>query len=131
MNAVLAVSDLMTTTTYVLANSFFMLGTLLVVAVNIVGMWMLFMKAGHPGWYCLLPFYSMWLLYEMAFGDGKGWIFILSGIPCVGLIVVIIMLIKLAQAFGKGIGFGIGLVFLQPIFILILAFGDADYYGAY
>ena len=39
------------------------------------------------------------------------------------------MFIKFAKAFGKGIGFGIGLVFLNTIFVLILGLGDAEYIG--
>jgi hypothetical protein len=37
----------------------------------------------------------------------------------------LIINIKLAQAFGKGILFGLGLMFLPIIFIPILAFGNA------
>jgi hypothetical protein len=37
--------------------------------------------------------------------------------------------LDLARAFGKGSGFGIGLVFLPMIFYPILAFGDAKYQG--
>lgn len=39
------------------------------------------------------------------------------------------LLFKLAKAFGKGTGFGFGLLFLNTIFILILGFGDAEYIG--
>jgi hypothetical protein len=35
-----------------------------------------------------------------------------------------------AQAFGKGTGFGLGLAFLGPIFYCILGFGDDQYQGA-
>ena len=34
-----------------------------------------------------------------------------------------------AKVFGKGAGFAIGLIFLNPIFLLILAFGSAQYQG--
>ena len=37
--------------------------------------------------------------------------------------------VKLAKSFGKGTGFGIGLILLAPIFYLILAFGSARYVG--
>ena len=47
------------------------------------------------------------------------------------LVVISIMYsIKLARAFGRGTGFAIGLIFLPPIFMLILGFGDDRYYGA-
>ena len=35
--------------------------------------------------------------------------------------------IKLAPAFGKDIGFAIGLILLSPIFYCILGFGKAEY----
>ena len=47
------------------------------------------------------------------------------------LVVINIMYcIKLSRAFGHGIGFAIGLILLQPIFLLILGFGSDPYYGA-
>ena len=42
----------------------------------------------------------------------------------VNFIVSIIVHIDVAKSFGKGTGFGIGLVFLGFIFYPILAFGD-------
>ena len=47
----------------------------------------------------------------------------------VSLIISIIGEYKLAKAFGKGFGFFLGLLFLNPIFKLILGFGDAQYQG--
>jgi len=35
---------------------------------------------------------------------------------------------KLAAAFGRGGGFATGLVFLHPLFIMILGFGKSTYY---
>lgn len=45
------------------------------------------------------------------------------------IVISIVLCVKLAQAYGKGVGFAIGLVFLNIIFILILAFGNAQYRG--
>ena len=36
---------------------------------------------------------------------------------------------KLAKAFGHGAGFTVGLIFLNVIFLLILAFGSSRYLG--
>lgn len=36
---------------------------------------------------------------------------------------------KLSKAFGHGIGFTLGLIFLSPIFMLILGFGNSQYIG--
>lgn len=45
------------------------------------------------------------------------------------LVIEILLCVKLAQAYGKGGGFAVGLIFLNIIFILILAFGSAQYRG--
>ncbi len=45
------------------------------------------------------------------------------------LIIGLVSEYKLAKAFGKGFGFFLGLLFLNPIFKLILGFGDARYLG--
>ena len=59
-----------------------------------------------------------------------GWWVILMFIPFVNFIIAIILCIDLAKSFGKGAGFGIGIVLLGFIFLPILAFGDAQYQGA-
>lgn len=101
---------------------------LLVSAVSIVAMWKIFTKAGRAGWKCLIPIYNGWCMFDIVFG--KGWMFFLMLIPLVNFVIMILYLYKLAQVFGKGIGFAVGLFFLSPIFMLILAFGDAEYVGA-
>jgi len=58
------------------------------------------------------------------------WWIILMLIPFVNIIVGIVLCIDMAKSFGKGIGFGIGLVFLGIIFLRILGFGSAQYQGA-
>ena len=55
---------------------------------------------------------------------------IVSLIRIILAIISILYCIKLSRAFGHGIGFAIGLIFLQPIFMLILGFGNDPYYGA-
>ena len=39
------------------------------------------------------------------------------------------MNLKLAAAFGKGVGYCLGLIFLPVIFLPMLAFGQATYIG--
>jgi hypothetical protein len=46
------------------------------------------------------------------------------------LVMSFMQCLRLAKCFGKGTGFGIGLVFLAPIFKLILGFGGSKYIGA-
>lgn len=98
-----------------------------VAVLTLVAMWKIFVKAGKPGWACIIPFYNMYCLYEIAWGTG--WLFLLTFIPCVNVVVGIIMLFKLAKAFGQGVGFGFGLLFLNTIFVLILGFGKYEYIG--
>ena len=106
------------------------LGTLIwlaVVIVIIAGLWKVFVKAGKPGWACIVPIYNLIVLLEIA---GRPiWWFVLMFIPIANLVVAIIVSIDVAKAFGKGTGFGIGLAFLGFIFYPILGFGDATYKG--
>ena len=101
--------------------------SLAISVLTLVAMWKLFVKAGRAGWKCMIPFYNTYCLYDIAWGNG--WLFLLMFVPCVNVVVGIMMLFKLAKAFGQGTGFGFGLLFLNTIFILILGFGSAEYVG--
>ena len=75
----------------------------------------------------LIPIYNLIVLVKIA---GKPiWWFILFFIPIANIVVAILVPIALAEKFGKGVGFGIGLILLGFIFYPILAFGDAQYQG--
>ena len=93
----------------------------------IIAMWKLFTKAGEKGWKSIIPIYNSYIFVKIA--DGNGWKFLLFIIPFVNIVYAIMLDIRLAKAYGKGVGFGIGLIFLPFIFELILAFGSADYLG--
>ena len=90
----------------------------------IAGCWKVFVKAGEPGWACLVPIYSFLVLLRII-GRPWWWIF-LAFIPVISLILLITPF-DLAKRFDKGIGFGFGILFLGIIFIPILGFGDAEY----
>lgn len=91
----------------------------------IVGMWKLFTKAGKPGWASLIPIYNTCVLIDIA-GKPMWWILLML-IPVVNIVIGILVMIGLAQNFGRGAGTAIGLIFLPNIFMLILAFGSAEY----
>ncbi len=93
----------------------------------IVACWKIFTKAGRPGWASIIPFYNAYVLFDIAWG--KGILFLLMFIPIVNIVVSIMLMVKLARAFGKGIGFAIGMILLPMIFYCILGFGDATYIG--
>src|SRR5205085_7180214 len=82
--------------------------------------WKIFEKAGQPGWASIIPIYNTIVLLKVA-GKPWWWIFLLL-IPGVNVIFAFIVFIDLAKNFGKGTGFGVGLIFLSFIFFPILAF---------
>ena len=100
---------------------------LALVAAVLAGIWKVFVKAGKPGWGCLVPIYNIILLLEMA-GKPMWWIVLLL-IPLVGLIVAVLVNIEIAKKFGKSTGFGVGLALLPFIFYPMLGFGSARYQG--
>ena len=87
----------------------------------------IFQKAGKPGWHAIIPILNLYDLFEIAWG--KGIMFLLLMIPVVNFVILILLEVKLARSFGKGRDFAAGLIFLEPIFMLILAFGPAEYIG--
>lgn len=92
----------------------------------IISMWKIYVKAGKPGWGSIIPIYNLILLLEIVRRPGW-WLILLLIVPVANLVCSIIMLFDLAKSFGKGTGFGFGLLFLGVIFYPILAFGDAEY----
>lgn len=101
--------------------------SLVIGVICIIGLWKIFVKAGKPGWASIVPFYNYYCLFDITFGNG--WMFFLLFVPCVNIVFEIILCFKLAKAFGKGVGFGFGLLFLPPIFLLILGFDSSNYIG--
>ena len=93
----------------------------------LASMWKVFAKAGQPGWACIIPFFNIYIMLQVA---GKpGWWLILFFIPLVNFIMAILTLVGMAANFGKGVGYVLGLLFLPIIFWPMLAFGDAEYAG--
>lgn len=136
-----------------------MASVLLVVAliwwiVTIIAWWRLFTKAGEAGWKSIIPVYSSYVFYKIVWqvkwfwisvglsvltslintltqNGGNTFLSILSMvIGIASLVIYILFCSKTAKAYGKGTGFAVGLFFLNPIFLLILAFGSSEYVGA-
>ena len=99
---------------------------------TIIANWRLFSKAGQAGWKSIIPIYNLVILFRIA-GVSPWWIlgYFAAWVPFVGWIlsvgVSIYVMVKLAKAFGKGDGFAVGLIFLNTIFMMILAFGSSEY----
>ena len=105
---------------------------LIVGIVLIIANWKIFTKAGQKGWKCLIPIYNNVILFRIA--GLSPWLILVyfaSVIPVIGGLAVlgltIYLMYKLAVAFGKDGAFTVGLVLLNPIFMMILAFGKSEY----
>lgn len=125
------------------------------VVLNIAATWRIFTKAGEGGWKSLIPIYNSYVLYDKVWSTVWFWVTLvlnavvfytqpqavaegasmtalqMVGAVCMvaGMVLYILLNYKTAKAFGKGIGYTLGLIFLQPIFLMILGFGSAQYQG--
>lgn len=97
---------------------------LAVIILMIAAMWKIFTDGGEPGWFSIIPILQQYGLCKIA--GRPGWWLILYFIPIANLIVHIIVCIDIANSRGKNPLFGIGMVFLAPVFFPLLAFGDSD-----
>ena len=169
---------------------------IVVFVLTIVASWMLYSKAGEPGWAAIIPFYSSYVKFKISGKKKLFWGYLVSIIAMIvgyiiiiyevfaaglsavlysysyydsaygysstlmdhlGMIIValilllagsiatlvftILMNIGLSHAFGQGAGFACGLIFLNVIFLCIMAFnknivyvGDGsnnNYYNPY
>ena len=100
----------------------------------IVAQWKIFTKAGQEGWKALIPIYNVVVLYKII--GLSPWLlllYLLSVVPVVGWIISIalsiVSTVKLAKAYNQSTAFIFGLLFLSPIFQMILGFGKAEYVG--
>lgn len=94
---------------------------------QLVCMWITYKKAGRQGWAAIIPIFNY--IVELDIAKCPIWYLILWLIPIANIFVAIMVPIKLAKAFGKGIGTALLLMFVAPIGWAILAFGDAKYQG--
>lgn len=118
---------------------------------QIIGGWKVFNKFGEPGWKAIIPFYNFYVEYKytwkpmmalpvciLGIGGGIAMQYVAEGSALqmifslaflVGWVLSLVGFHKLSKAFGKGIGFTIGMVLLPGIFRIILGFGKAQYVG--
>lgn len=117
---------------------------------TVIGKWKVFEKLGEPGWKSLIPFYSDFILYRASWNttaffaavaatvvmvltaseDASAMVSMVSNLcSVIACITVMMFCIKLSRAFGRGYLFAFGLFFLNPLFMMILGFGQSRYYG--
>lgn len=91
---------------------------------EIIVRWIIYKKAGRHGWAAIVPIYRQITMYKVS--GLSPWLILLILIPIIGAFIIaiieIIQKFKLSNKFGKGVLFGFGLLFLQPIFESIIAF---------
>lgn len=93
----------------------------------VVIMWKVFTKAGYPGIGAVIPIYNVYVEVKIAGYSGIAMLWFL--VPIANVIFAFILIFKIAEKFGKGGGFALGMIFLAPIFWGILAFDDSTYQG--
>lgn len=93
----------------------------------LVSWWRIFQKAKLPGRGAIIPFYNIYLILKLAGKPNWTWWLLF---PPVLWILMIVAQFKIAEKFGKGTGFALGLWFLPVIFYPILAFSkDVEYHA--
>lgn len=102
-------------------------GSIIWAVLTIAGWWKIFEKADEPGWAAIVPFYNAYVMLRIV--GRPGWMVIGFFIPFVNVILYVIVMGNLAKSFGKGFGFVLGLILLNPLFSIILGFGESRYIG--
>lgn len=129
-------------------------GIIYIILLPFIAAWKLFKKAGIPGWKALIPVYNIYLMFKITgmpiiciipylaytiigyiYTDyskiPKNFLIIFIVLTIIYYVIDIIKQIKLGKVFGKGILFILGLIFLSPIFEIILGMGKSKYQGNY
>ena len=94
---------------------------------TVVAWWILFKKAGRPGWFSLIPVCNQCILLRIS-GLPMWWVLLLC-IPVVNLLFLPCVSKGVARSFGKTNALGWGLFLLPLVFYPVLAFGKAAYVG--
>lgn len=98
---------------------------LVLAVVQAAGLWMVFSKAGEPGWAAIIPIYNIYVLVTIS--DNEWWWLLVFLIPLVQLVAFVKIQLDLASEFGQGVGFAAGLILLPIVFYPLLGFGEYQY----
>jgi len=132
------------------AGAWFFLLTILFYLLQIIAQWKLFTKAGEGGWKSLIPIYNYYTLFKITWSRTAFFVMAalmigsalllqktdsdfcqVAGNICSALtgLITIIETYKVSRAYGHGFPYFLGLLFLEPLFILILGLGSSKYVG--
>lgn len=84
----------------------------------------IYIKAGEPWWGYFVPFYSIYILYKIAFGNG--WIFLTLFLPIIGVIFSFVALYNLGKKFYKN---GWLMILFPVVMIPVIAFDKNSEYS--
>ena len=119
---------------------------LVIYILQVIGMWKVFKKSGEEGWKAIIPIYNQYTMCKIT-GVNPWWILIvvvaggLTGAlgesdlasvvsllsSIISIYFSVLLYVSLARAFGKSDGFAVGLILLNPIFLLILGCGSSKF----
>jgi len=77
----------------------FILFYIIVIALMLMSMWKIFVKAGKAGWASLVPIYNTIVMLEIA--RLPIWYILLMFVPIVNVIISVVVMAKIAKVFGK------------------------------
>ncbi len=124
--------------------------TILFYLLQIIAQWKLFTKAGEGGWKSLIPVYNYYTLFKITWSRTAFFILAalliasalffqntdssfcqIGGKICSALasLITIIETYKVSKAYGHGFPYFLGLLFLEPLFVMILGLGSSRYVG--
>ena len=118
--------------------------------VKLICRWRIFTKAGEKGWKALIPAYNTYTEFAISWSGLQGILMMAaltignflvmtnssetlifnigSWIATYAAVLGLIQTHKLSRSFDHIFGFALGLIFLNPVFMLILAFGKNSQY---
>ena len=119
---------------------------LVIYVLQVIGMWKVFKKSGEEGWKAIIPIYNQYTMCKIT-GVNPWWVLIVvvaSGLTgalgesdlasvvsllssIISIYFSVLLYVSLARAFGKSDGFAVGLILLNPIFLLILGCGSSKF----
>ncbi len=111
-----------------------------------LGRWQMFEKMGQPGWKGFIPIYSDYVLYGSCWETAFFWVALAASAVCAiggadsrsllvslaGIVAGVMeasLALRISRSFGHGILFALGLMLLNPLFVLYLGFGPDRYRG--
>lgn len=98
----------------------------IIILIQVLSYWQVFVKAGFDGWKSIIPIYNTYILTKI--GSQPLWVFLMLFIPVLNIVAVILISLSVAKSFGKGAVFGIfGLILFSFFGYMYLGWGDSEY----